>query len=49
MYEENQAQEINQQSSLPWGMIAVVAFLVLVSLGGLFYFFTTSFVTTPIP
>jgi hypothetical protein len=41
--------EENGQKSLSWGMIIAVAILLLASLGGLIWFFTTSYTTAPIP
>jgi hypothetical protein len=41
--------EENGGKSLSWGLIIAVAVLLLASLGGLIYFFTTSYNTTPLP
>lgn len=41
MFEEDGAREMNGESSLSLGGKIAVAFLLLVSLGGLLYFFIT--------
>jgi len=41
MLEDNGAQEINGQRSISWGIIIAAVLLVLLSLGGLIYFFIT--------
>jgi len=41
MIKENRAQEVNGQTSLSLGWIIAAALLVLLSLGGLIYFFIT--------
>ena len=41
--------EENGNKSLSWGMIIAVAVLMLASLGGLIWFFITSYTTAPLP